>query len=231
MIINKEDILSGAMNASNITNIVNIFYVDKNYGKYQKQFTTNKGDLIETDTILIDYKLEEHNIDINHFRSHTTNMTDIASNLVMSHIHSHVINYISTNQITTEYIKFYKSKYFFKNIFKKAQTKEDVLKKISSYIKQDSIILFSLSIFKEIIGEISHNAQNDSFIEAGAFDKRKCYIIPGWTEKSILIVNKNDLDVIISRKLRIEEVGDIASIIFSLSIAKTKTPIVRINLY
>ena len=85
MTIDKNSILSGAMNASNILSIANVFYIDRNFGKYQKQTLINKGDLVEVDTTFIDCKLEEHSIDIQNYNS-TIELTDVMSDIVRGHI-------------------------------------------------------------------------------------------------------------------------------------------------
>lgn len=231
MTIDKNEILSGAMNASNISSITNVFYIDRNFGKYQKQTLINKGDLVEVDTEFLDCTLEEHSIDIQHYNSNI-DVTEVASDLLKSHIHNHVVNYLSTNANVSEYISFYKSKNFIKRFFsKKVKTKEQVKNSIESYLKQDSIVLFSIHSFSDILSDVKlPTSKNMGFIEAGLLKNNKCYILPTWTEKSFLIVNKNDLDVVINRKIKIEEKNDIMSIIFGMCITKSQKSITRINL-
>jgi hypothetical protein len=233
MNIDKHEILSGAMNASNVSDIVNIFYIDRNKGKYQKQTTVNKGDLIETDTVLIDCVLDEHNIDIQHNKN-DIDLTPIAANLAKSHIHSHILNYLSSNANVIEYIKFYKAKNFFKRLFsKKTKSKEYVMSSIESCLKADSIVLFSMPAFNDIYKKQNSLlfSKNMGFSEAGFINNRKCYVVPTWTEKSVLIINKNDLDVVISRAIKTEEKDDTISVIIGMGVFKSgDRPISKINL-
>ncbi len=231
MTIDKNSILSGAMNASNILSIANVFYIDRNFGKYQKQTLINKGDLVEVDTTFIDCKLEEHSIDIQNYNS-TIELTDVMSDIVRGHIHNHLINYIASNSNDNEYIRFYKPIGIFKRLFsKKTKTKEQVIHSIESSLKQDSVILFSIHSFYDILSETSiANTKNMGFVEVGFIKHCKCYVVPTWGEKSVLIVNKNDLDVVINRKIKIEDKGDSISIILGMGVFKTQKCISKIDL-
>ena len=68
------------------------------------------------------------------------------------------------------------------------------------------------------------------FVEVGFIKHCKCYVVPTWGEKSVLIVNKNDLDVVINRKIKIEDKGDSISIILGMGVFKTQKCISKIDL-
>jgi hypothetical protein len=266
--ISNKTILSDVMKDSQLSDISNIFYVDSNKGKYQKQYMVNKGDVIDTSTDLIDYELDEHKVIINYsteddniiisdelFTDKTVALNQVMINSLHSTIHNHVLNYLMLNAHTTDNIKYYRPsnrilRFFdnISNVFNPRKENTDVINLIQSKCKSDSIVVLSVAAYRDIIqpnsdvvgkvkilDALSKSGFNSNFIPAGYLGGNiKCYVTPSSTEKSILIVNKNDLDVIINRDIRIVDNKGLnrksIDIPIGLKVYETKPCINKINL-
>lgn len=266
MIINQS-ILSDVMKDSQLSDIANIFYVEKNKGKYQKQYLVNKGDLIETDTEFIEYELDEHKVIVNYstddnivisddiYNDCTVELNQVVINAVHNTIHNHVLNYITSNAKETFDVKYYKPDNIVLrfidniiNIFKPRSTDVDVINLITSKCNSDSVVILSVSAYREImlpingaIGKLkimdafNKVGFNSNYIHVGYIEgNTKYYVTPSSTEKSILIINKNDLDVIINRGIKILHTKGLnrksVDIPVGIQIKQNKPCITKINL-
>lgn len=266
MIINQS-ILSDVMKDSQLSDIANIFYVEKNKGKYQKQYLVNKGDLIETDTEFIEYELDEHKVIVNYSTDdnivisddiHTDNtvaLNQVVINSIHNTIHNHVLNYLTSNAKETLDVKYYRPtniilRFFdnITNIFKPRKTDVDVINLITSKCSSDSVVILSVSAYKEIMlpinGEVAKTkilsafnkvGFNSNYIHVGYIEgNTKYYVTPSSTEKSILIINKNDLDIIINRDIKITHTKGLnrksIDIPLGIQINENKPCITKINL-
>ena len=234
--VTNQSILSDVMKHSQLSDIANIFYVEKNKGKYQKQYLINKGDLIETDTQFIEYELDEHKVIVNYsaddnivisddvYTDNTVALNQVVINSVHNTIHNHVLNYITTNAKETFDIRYYRPHNIILrfidnivNIFRPRLYDVDVINLITSKCSNDSVVILSVAAYTEIMlpinGVVGKLKIMDAFGKVGFSSNyihvgyiegnTKYYVTPSLTEKSILIINKNDLDVIINRDIKI----------------------------
>lgn len=265
MIINQS-ILSDVMKDSQLLDIANIFYVENNKGKYQKQYLINKGDLIETDTEFIEYELDEHKVIVNYsdddnivisddvYTDNTVALNQAIINSVHNTIHNHVLNYITSNAKETFDVKYYRPtnsilRFFdnIANIFSPRKTDVDIINLITSKCSSDSVVILSVAAYREIMLPINGVGKlkimdafgkvgfNSNYIHVGYIEgNTKYYVTPSSTEKSILIINKNDLDVIINRDIKISHTKGLnrksIDIPIGIQINENKPCITKINL-